>query len=328
MAASTRDTGPEELLNPAPRGKIRDALLKLSVEAKELYLNSRVPVLGAVPSPLQFHRQWVAANQPVVVRGVTQEWPALAKWSPAYLRDKLGHKEVTVTVTPNGLADAPHAGYFVMPEERRMRFGAFLDVLENPESQPGVFYVQKQNSNFTDEFSEILCDAASEIPWFSEALGKKPDAVNFWMGDERAVTSMHKDHYENIYCVISGCKDFILLPPTDAPWIPYSSYAPAVYEETHPGKFDIKPTGGNEVPWISIDPLEPDLERYPQYKHASPVKCRVKAGEALYLPSLWYHHVRQSQGCVAVNFWYDMEYDVKFGYHKLLQALSWVREPG
>lgn len=34
-----------------------------------------------------------------------------------------------------------------------------------------------------------MCDAASEIPWFSEALGKSPDAVNFWMGDERAVTS-------------------------------------------------------------------------------------------------------------------------------------------
>lgn len=27
--------------------------------------------------------------------------------------------------------------------------------------------------------------------------------------------------------------------------------------------------------------------------------CSVKAGEMLYLPSLWFHHVQQSHGCVA-----------------------------
>lgn len=82
-----------------------------------------------------------------------------------------------------------------------------------------------------------------------------PDAVNFWLGEEHAVTSsrfylysfhflgtlgptfksikwcpiknltfhlaVHKDHYENLYCVISGEKKFILLPPTDRPFIPY-----------------------------------------------------------------------------------------------------------
>lgn len=52
-----------------------------------------------------------------------------------------------------------------------------------------MFYVQKQNSNFTEEFPEIMKDSAPDIAWFSEALGKTPDAVNFWMGDQRAVTS-------------------------------------------------------------------------------------------------------------------------------------------
>ncbi len=35
--------------------------------------------------------------------------------------------------------------------------------------------------------------------------------------------SVHKDHYENLYCVISGEKNFILLPPTDRPFIPYGN---------------------------------------------------------------------------------------------------------
>ena len=35
---------------------------------------------------------------------------------------------------------------------------------------------------------------------------------------------------------------------------------------------------------------------------------RVKAGDVLYLPSLWFHHLEQSHGCIAVNFWYDMDF--------------------
>ncbi|XP_035211783.1 bifunctional peptidase and (3S)-lysyl hydroxylase Jmjd7-like isoform X2 [Stegodyphus dumicola] len=49
------------------------------------------------------------------------------------------------------------------------------------------------------------------------------------MGDKRAVTSLHKDHYENIYCVVKGKKEFILHPPTDAAWIPYETYKVGAY---------------------------------------------------------------------------------------------------
>lgn len=148
---------------------------------------------------------------------------------------------------------------------------------------------------------------------------------------------MHKDPYENIYCVVNGYKDFILHPPTDRPWIPYKLYPTAMYKEESPGKFSIIPRandqkspkktlsddekGVHDVPWISINPLDPDHDTYPAYKNATPLHVRVEAGDALYLPSLWYHHVRQSHACIAVNFWYDMQYDVKYIYHKFLETL-------
>lgn len=40
---------------------------------------------------------------------------------------------------------------------------------------------------------------------------------------------MHKDPYENIYCVIDGYKDFILIPPTDLPFVPYKKYPKAEF---------------------------------------------------------------------------------------------------
>ena len=67
----------------------------------------------------------------------------------------------------------------------------FLKSLENPVLNR-VYYIQKQNSNLTEEFPELIADSAEEIEWASTLFGTKPDAVNFWMGDERATTSSDK----------------------------------------------------------------------------------------------------------------------------------------
>lgn len=77
-----------------------------------------------------------------------------------------------MAVTPNGYADAVFQDRFVMPEERQMPFMDFLDIVEKKVTSPNVFYVQKQCSNLTEEFPELISDVQPDIPWMSEALGK------------------------------------------------------------------------------------------------------------------------------------------------------------
>lgn len=36
-----------------------------------------------------------------------------------------------------------------------------------------------------------------------EAFGNEPDAVNLWIGDERSLSAVHKDHYE-VRLALSG----------------------------------------------------------------------------------------------------------------------------
>ncbi|KAL3968286.1 KRAB domain-containing zinc finger protein [Sarotherodon galilaeus] len=305
---------------------VRNRLAECSQEAHELYLNQSVPYLDGPPEPLQFHRDWIAPNKPCIIRNAFSHWPALSKWSPDYLRQKVGSKLISVAVTPNGYADAVNGDRFVMPEERQMSFSSVLDIIEGKvDKGGGVFYVQRQCSNLLQELPELTADVEPHIAWMSTALGKLPDAVNFWLGEANAITSMHKDHYENLYCVVSGEKHFTLMPPTDRPFIPYGLYQPAVYHQRDDGEFEVIDQSDSEmVPWIPLDPLNPDLERYPQYRRARPLHCSVKSGEMLYLPSLWFHHVQQSHGCIAVNFWYDMDYDIKYNYFQLLEALCEV----
>ncbi|XP_028161524.1 uncharacterized protein LOC114353656 [Ostrinia furnacalis] len=251
-------------------------------------------------------------------------------------------KKVTVALTPNGLADgittdSEGVEHFVLPYETEMTMAEFLDCLEEKRENM-IPYIQKQNSNLTGDFEELLSDIAPEVDFASEAFNKKPDAVNFWMGDERAITSMHKDPYENIYCVIDGYKDFVLIPPTDLPYVPYKRYPQAIFKHDN-GKWDIEPLEENVadsleegdqeldefnrpgIPWICIDPVNPDYTKHPEFKNAHRYHVRLNKGDCMYLPSLWFHHVRQSHGCVATNYWYDMEFDIKYCYFVMLEKL-------
>jgi len=121
--------------------------------------------------------------------------------------------------------------------------------------------------------------------------------------------------------VVRGYKDIILYPPTDLPWLRYKNCQPAKYTLKDDNNFVIEEIDGPQVPWIAVDPLKPDLEAYPEYANATPIRLRLNEGDVLYLPSQWFHHLSQSQLCVAVNFWYDMKFDTKYVYNQMLANL-------
>lgn len=57
-------------------------------------------------------------------------------------------------------------------------------------------------------------------------------------------------------------------------------------------------------PWLLDDPAAPASEQSQRFKDAHPLVVDVHAGDVLYLPSLWYHHVAQrGDPCIAVNTW-------------------------
>jgi peptidyl-lysine (3S)-dioxygenase / protease len=78
-----------------------EALLRLTRNYASLCLPRQVPVLGTPPTALEFLREYVALNMPVVIRGAFSHWPALSKWTDDYLCEHLGEKEISVEVTPS-----------------------------------------------------------------------------------------------------------------------------------------------------------------------------------------------------------------------------------
>ncbi|KAL4423232.1 hypothetical protein ABPG77_000024 [Micractinium sp. CCAP 211/92] len=80
-------------------------LQQLSHDIRDLDVGSSVDRHQKLPV-VQFLRDYVAANKPVVLTGVVSHWPAYANWNDEYLCQVAGDTEVTVALTPNGRADA------------------------------------------------------------------------------------------------------------------------------------------------------------------------------------------------------------------------------
>ena len=74
------------------QSKLQHNLLELSEEASELYLPKTVQKLTTAPTPLEFLRQYVMPNIPVVVKNGVSHWLALQKWDEKYLNTVLGKK--------------------------------------------------------------------------------------------------------------------------------------------------------------------------------------------------------------------------------------------
>lgn len=92
-------------------------------------------------------------------------------------------------------------GLFMTPWERQMAFTDFLEIFygSRDEATTGghrlVPYMQRQNSNLTEEFAALLEDIDREMPLFAEAFGAPPEAINMWFGDSRSNTSFHKESH-------------------------------------------------------------------------------------------------------------------------------------
>ncbi|KAF2165241.1 hypothetical protein M409DRAFT_56113 [Zasmidium cellare ATCC 36951] len=285
--------------------------------------------LAEQPTALDFMR-YVSTNRGFIVRRGAKDWDALRKWDAAYLRDAMKGRDVKVAVTPHGNADAvvaDEAGrlLFVEPYEVNEPFETFLSVVqEDSRSQDrsrgrNVRYAQTQNGNLPFEYANLAGDVPTHIAFATEALGQDPDAVNFWLGNDRSTTSLHKDNYENIYVQVRGQKHFILLPPIEMPCVNESPLSFARYRPTEDDGEDLvvetnKDIGPTPVPlW---DPDEPELRPTVYSKYSKPLKVTLNEGDMMYLPAMWYHKVGQGNGdegfACSVNYWYDMDFSGSF----------------
>lgn len=347
---------------------IDEAAKRLAIESRSLLglpededgckLGKWIQILQGPPTALQFSRH-VSRHIPILIENCIQARPCWTKWrNTKYLIDAMGDRKVQIALTPNGRADDVHnlngKDVFALPAEAQMTFEELFqnfDGASKSSKNTTVAYLQSQNSNLTaaieegsGDLSVLLRDILPLEPgsrtksgsyqWANEALDCEPEATNLWIGTEKSKTSMHRDHYENLFSVIRGTKIFTVYPPCEAHFLCEDERFD-VYQwcKRQDGDWTLEPTSTPSTPWIPIDPTEPSSSdrnaRFPLFSKAlTPLTIEVKEGQTLYLPAGWFHHVAQKgdkEGvCICVNWWYDSQ--IAFGDRWALE--SFVKEVG
>lgn len=115
--------------------------------------------------------------------------------------------------------------------------------------------------------------------------------MNFWLGNSRSTTSLHKDNYENIYVQIRGKKIFTLLAPVEMPCVnetklPFGRYRYCVNDNKHLEA--CLNTDGELLPVPIWDPDEPGERATAYSRLARPLRVTLSEGDMMYLPAMWY----------------------------------------
>ncbi|NET74474.1 MAG: cupin-like domain-containing protein, partial [Sphaerospermopsis sp. SIO1G2] len=164
---------------------------------------------------------------------------------------------------------------------KKMKFSEFANWLAQEKDSEQYYYLQQQPIKLV--FPELLPDI--EIP---DYMSRKSFMVaNIWIGTGGNTTPLHWDAAQNILCQIRGRKKLSL-------------FAPNQTEFLYPHSVDSK---APHLSYVNID--KPDVEKFPKYQDSQKIECVLEAGEMLFMPPFWWHHVNSLDPLnIAVNFWW------------------------
>lgn len=149
-------------------------------------------------------------------------------------------------------------------------------------------YSKEPVSNYAGNF-QLPCHLLETVgcvpPEFFNVEEYEPPTC--WLGGTGCITPLHKDGSKNFAVHLFGKKKWTLIPPRDASFL----YMNRVLEHS-----DFAPSG--------VDLANPDLKRFPEYKHAISLTTLISGGQILFLPEGWGHYVENLEPTLMVNYWH------------------------
>jgi hypothetical protein len=239
-----------------------------------------------------FQQQVVEAARPTVLRALVADWPVVraAQQSPRGLRDYLARFDGGAQVEAFFGDPAIRGKYYYNPglqgfnfERRMMKLIDAVDSILGAVDQPGAqsVYVGSMPAN------DCLPGFAADNPMPLVTSGAGP---RIWLGTPSNI-SAHYDTFDNLACVVAGRRRFTL-------------YAPELISKLYVGPIDNTMSG----PPVSLAASSGAEGHFPLFEaiRDQAQTVELEAGDALYLPKLWWHQVESlSPFNGLVNYWWD-----------------------
>jgi hypothetical protein len=213
----------------------------------------------------EFLATYVARWRPVVIRGACRHWPAVAKWRDReYLRQRWGDAPIPIHVRAKPLMTRH-------PDARRsfrdgVISGTLRDLLEDDPSEPDRslrYWPLREGGPLAGMLDDLEADrlVADQPPprlYARRRLFLYRGGISVW--------HLHGTDEHLTYQLV-GTKRFALVSPDQ-----HVKIARAATTELY-----------------SLDATPRD---YPEYFSMVPLSCELQAGDAIYIPPLWWHTVQ------------------------------------
>jgi hypothetical protein len=249
----------------------RDWLLANQARLGRLRDGEAVPRLPRL-SGETFFADFYTANRPVLVTGLVDHWPAMARWTLPGLRNWLGHVEIDVQWQREA-----NAAYEMEAHKHvaRQPMGGIIDrILTGGPSND--FYVTAFNSGHNNSALAPLWDDIAEIPgWL--APGQAREGF-FWMGPQGTITPFHHDLTNNLMVQIVGEKRVKLVDASETPRMRNDRHCFSAWH-------------GADLPAGPGDADRPPV-----------AEVVLRPGDALFLPIGWWHHVEALTPTIGMSF--------------------------
>ena len=255
-------------------------------------------LLESLPRIAEEDVQWDAldarlagADRPVVMRDLAEHWPLVAagregaaearRYLLARARDRLFEMQVGRPGIERVFYDEDMALDFRVEQAPLAAAFALLEQVETQDSPPLVYLPSIGIQAYFDGLDVDNC-----LP-----LGARATRDGIWIGGRTRIAA-HNDISHNVAVAAVGRRRFILFPPSQ-------------FANLYLGPLDHSP-GGRPV--SMVDFATPDWDSHPRFRAALAEACvaELKPGDALFIPTGWYHHVEaRDRFNVLVNYWWN-----------------------
>ena len=231
------------------------------------------------------------ATTPFIVRGLIADWPMVraGRQSARTARDYIQRHArdmpfaVSVAMPDSGgrlFYNAAHAMNFQMLRAKLPEIFARIDANEGAADAHAIYLASIDMHQFFTGLHE-----ANHVD-----LGDRTPLASIWMGTRTRIAA-HNDVPDNLACVAVGRRRFTVFPRDQ-------------FRNLYLGPVDNTPAGRAVS---MVDFHDPDYAAHPRFRDALEhgQVAELEAGDALYIPAMWWHHVEGlSDFNVLVNYWW------------------------
>jgi len=207
----------------------------------------------------EFIEEYQKPGKPVILENATEAWAENKIFTPDFFRENFGNSTTTFATeqyTVSRILDLTEKS-----------------TLENPAPYPVKFKIKEQMPRLLEYMDPINMNLCKPNWLHAKILKNKlSDTMDLHIGGIGNAYELHKDTYDVHAWLVQlyGEKEVIVFPKEQE-------------ELMYPGK------GGMLASRSSVNITNPDYEKYPRFREATPISSIIKAGEVFYIPSGVWH---------------------------------------